>query len=382
MQKSRYEECLSWASERGLVLDSRIERKEVNGVYGMYATAPIPEGTVIASFPLDACIPILDKKLIYPGNKQEYKQRIHATAKELSKGAQSEYLGCVMLFNTLEEHQKYSFCFFSYEESLLLSKMNPLLQRSIAALQYSTNNIVASIKEVDPDLDIRFIMQAQLNGVDRCWGAYGFVPILDLFNHSNTKGSIIKEFDDGKRIGHQTKTNYEAGDQIMISYGEKDMYNHATNYGYFDSNDEHFIDYAARAVQVLDSPAKLAVAEYISNNYKCYIHEEKGVKKMKILETNLFFSESSPSTDLLSYFAKTSFCTQQEFATKQCHPDSISSTLISVIDSFIDANHIDDFELSEIPEKLQHFYHLLKKEKKMLLKNREWVINDLKIQIK
>jgi hypothetical protein len=260
--------------------------------------------------------------------------------------------------------------------------MNPLLQKSIASSQLYTSDIVASIKEVDPDLDIRFIMQAQLNGVERIWGSYGFLPIIDLFNHSNISGSILKNFDEGKRVGNETKINYEAGDQIMISYGEKDMYLHAMNYGYFDSNDEHFIDYAVRAIQTLDSPGKLAVAEYISDNYKCQIYEEKHVKKMKILETNLFFSESSPCTELLSYFAKTSFCTTQEFKTKQCQPDSILSTLFSVIDAFIGANHIDDFELSDIPEKLRYYYHLLKKEKTMLMQNREWLTNDLKIQVK
>ena len=53
-----YEKTLNWALENGLFLEGRIERKEVDGINGMYAKAPIPQGTVLASIPKDNIIPI------------------------------------------------------------------------------------------------------------------------------------------------------------------------------------------------------------------------------------------------------------------------------------------------------------------------------------
>jgi len=374
MPANQYEECLSYSKELGLELDPRVQRKQVNGIYGMYATEQIPEGTVFASFPLDSLIPI-SEDFSYSNETSDYTKRIHAAAIALSQGKKSESRAYVMLFETIDEYRDNSVFYFSDDELALLSQMNPLCHARVMQMRNLAHQVIDIIKNIDPELDENCIIQAVLNSYSRSWDAYGFIPIMDLFNHSHQKGSTIASVENTNRIGYKAKVSYSAGDQLWISYGPKDLYTHAVYFNYFDPTDTHFIDYGLRAVQTISNSANQAVADYIATIYDCQFFEQNGEKKFRVVTPNLLFLESGPSKELMAYFSKTSFCSGQEFSAKKCSSQSVCSTLIYVIDSFLSANKVDSIKLTEVPKKLHRFHQLLKKEKKILLKNREWVMN-------
>ena len=227
------------------------------------------------------------------------------------------------------------------------------------------------IKEIDPNLDEDFIIQAILNTNSRCWEEYGFLPIIDLFNHSSTKGSPIVKIENTESIGIKSKIDYKAGDQIFISYGCPDLFVNAVNFNYFDPSTEHYIDYGLRAAQSIKTSSSLAIAKYIATIFKCNFIELNGNLTFEIQEPRLLFTVNGPTQQLFDYFSKTSFCTQKEFSEKKCSDQSIYKTMIRTIDALLSTNKADSYKLKDVPKKLHRFHQLLKADKKLLLLNRE-----------
>lgn len=370
---NQYEDCLSWCKSKGLFLDSRIERKSVNGLYGMYATSKIPEGTVIASFPVASILPFRSEFVYSDHEKVKTTKWVHAAAIELRNGRESEHYGMVSLFEPLEAFKESSSYYFSNEDLEIIKEMNPLCYNHIIDMKNLDNFHLNKIKKLDPDLSEDLIIQAILNSDSRIFGNFGFLPIIDLFNHSDKKGSPLTNFVDTESVGYKTICNYEAGEQVWASYGAKDLFINAVNFNYFDPDGEHFISYGLRAVQTISSAGSLAVAEYVATQFKSNFFEQDGQKKFEILALGLYFTKNRPTDELLNFFTKTSFSNQQEYNEKKCSKRSIATRMTYIIDSFLNINKVDDFNLKDLPKKLHRFYHLSKMEKEMLLRNREWV---------
>ena len=370
---TKYEECLSRSNTLGLTLNSHIVRKEVKGVYGMYATQALSKGTNVVSLPLDSLLPSEDDKL-YPDNSTKW---AHLAAQQLSLGDKAPYKSHVMMFESLEDYQNHSAYFFSSEEAELLRQMNPFLFQAFMDYRHLIDKTIHTIQELDPELSRDHILQASLNTASRCWNDFGFLPIIDLFNHSDTLGVTLTKQEEDGRISFILPRDYAEGEQIWVSYGRSDLYSHLLNFNYFDPASEHFIDYATRAIQVIDSPVKLQLAEYIAQHFAAKVIEHKGIKRLFILEPGLFFLEKSPSKKLLDFFSKTGFTTSQEFASKQCSPYSACLSIGATLESFISANKVDQVKLTSLPAKVHRFHKALKKEKKILEQNKAWINQQL-----
>lgn len=378
---SAYDDCLALAKKHGLYLDERIERRKENGVYGMYATEVIPKGTVITSFPKDAILPKLTD-VTYPSTPAMW---AHSAAKEIAKGVDSKFCAHTKMTESLEELRQHSLFFFSDEEKNILSNMNPILGNAVNDYCYRAQNALKIIKELDPDLDENTIITALLNVFSRAWISYGLLPVMDLFNHSESKGVTLNTLDDDSLIGYTLKEDYQAGQQIWISYGRQDIHYHAIYYNYFDPTNNHIIDYAVRAVQVLDTPQKAQIAQYISEHYKTLIFEYAGQQRMTLRETGLHIHEGQPSEKLVRYFMQTGFTTLQELQSKRISPISATMTYLGVIQSFLSANQVEKFNVDDLPPKLHRFHQALTKEKKMLEANKSWAeqqLEQLKRQMK
>ncbi|MFE8073138.1 hypothetical protein QQM79_18910 [Marinobacteraceae bacterium S3BR75-40.1] len=48
--------------------------------------------------------------------------------------------------------------------------------------------------------------------------------------------------------------------------------------------------------------------------------------------------------------------------------------MLQYIEAFMNVNKVDNFGLNDLPDNMKYFYHMLKKERKMLSDNREWVL--------
>lgn len=375
MDEKKYSKCLTWAKNNGLDMDPRIERKQVNGVYGMYASAPIPKSTVMVSFPKKNLIPNRTD-VVYPPGTPEAVKRCHAAAIELSKADASEYFGCVAAMEGIETLRAHSYYFFTKEELQFIERLNPVLHQLIHESKYAADNLKQHIQRLDPNLNEDLIITVILNSFSRSWGQNGFLPVMDLFNHSDRKGLTLKNLVDDK-LGHVTGVDYQAGEQIFISYSRKDMLNHAILYNYFDPEGVHFIDYSVRAIQVINSNIKQKVFNMLSQHYHMQQYDINGVKHVRLAPHNLFFQENGPSLKLLDFFQLSSIKTEQELQTGRSETKTVFANILSTIDAFLSANKVENFELSDVPEKLHRFYHMQKKEWQILLSNRDWVCDQL-----
>jgi hypothetical protein len=375
MSEEQYQKCLSWSLERGLTLDPRIERKKVHGVYGMYAMESIPTDTIIASFPIKEQIPH-GKKTDFPKNTPDEVKVMYAAAVELSKGESSIYYGCVSMFETLQELKEHSFYFFTEAEFKWIQKLNPLLFRLALEQRNRIDVAKATIKKLNPKLDSNFVIQAILNYYSRAWhGGVGFLPILDLFNHSDRKGNTLIKPAGGTNLAHSTRIAYKKGEQVFVSYSRHDAAVFALNYDYFDPEGVHFIDYSLRALHSIRTGIKQKVFELIRVEYGGQFFDMNGVRHFKIAAKNLHFLENAPSFKLITYF-KMVIQIEGGLNKQTVNDQLVLESLLATMNAFISAIKVDQFDLKDLPEKLHRFYYLSQKEQKMLLSNRDWVIDN------
>lgn len=372
MLATTFEDYLALAQAHGLELDSRIQRRQVEGVWGMYAVEAIPKDTIIASLPRSELIP-KPEGVEYPVEIADKLQPVHSAARQLAAGSSASHYSHVVMFETLDEYRTHSAYFFNQEELDLIARLNPLLHRTTMQFRGLIQQVCADVKKLDPELDDAHILRAALNWQNRCWDKYGFLPVLDLFNHSDTKGSEMAEFPELDRVGHRTIVEYQAGDQVYISYAPKDMYRHALCYNYFDSNGVHYIDYALRVVRTIADPFTQALAQKISQLYPLAAFKASGKTQYQIREPRLFYLDEQPSEKLLKFFEATSFGSPIELQMGKCTKDSVRATMKATLEALLGANKVEQFSLDQIPVKLQRFYFMLKKEREMLQANLRWL---------
>ena len=215
-----------------------------------------------------------------------------------------------------------------------------------------------------------------MNYFSRSWHEdVGFLPILDLFNHSDRKGNTVIKPAGGQHMALKTRVDYKKGEQVYSSYSRHDMATFALNYDYFDPDGVHFIDYASRALHAIKTNVKQKTFELVRAEYGGQFFDMNGVRHFKIAAKNLLFLENAPSFKLLNYFK---MVIQIEAGlTKQNPTDQlILETLLANINAFISAIQVDKYDVKDVPEKLHRFYFMSQKEKAMLLNNRDWVIDN------
>jgi len=174
----------------------------------------------------------------------------------------------------------------------------------------------------------------------------------------------------------EAKQDYKKGDEIYLSYGRKDMYFHAIYYNYFDPNGVHYLQYGPRFVQVAASPIEKEIAKYTASKFELDIRQQGDKILYSCLDMDVCFLENAPSLRLIEYIQSNYFSSMQEWKARQCSALSLAQRLLDILNIMISANRIDEFELSKIPEHLSRFYPLLLKEKQMLQRNKEWVIDN------
>jgi len=372
MCEEQYQKCLAWGVENGLKLDSRIERKKINGVYGMYATEDIPGDTVIASYPVEQLMFQKEKR---PENVSDDVSAVYLASIELSKGQKSQYFYLLEMFESLEELKEYSFYYFTEAECLWIQKLNPILLRLVIERRYYIDELKEKIKKIDSTLSDDYVVQAALNYCSRSWGGgVAFVPVLDLFNHSYRKGGNISRIDNDSRVAHKTNVAFSKGEQIFISYSCADLASYAINYNYYDSEDFHFIDLAYRSLYLVKTELKKKVFEFVEKNYGGFFSNTNIGLHFRITTQKLFLFENAPSLKVIRYFEHITLLESKLKQEKNSDEASLSAILL-VIDSFLMANNVDQIDLKDVPNKLQRFYFLAKKEREMLLANRSWALD-------
>lgn len=368
-----YQKQLEWAKARGLFLDPRVERKCVDGVWGLFATDNIKAGSKLISYPESRTPKNLPDEF-YTELVDLPVKNIHKAAIEFAKGEDSEYWGHFAAFESLEDLKSVSCFFYNEDEIQLLGSMSEFLATAILEANGLIRSRMEAVKALEPSLDPDLILQVCLNYSSRAWDDSGFLPVIDYANHSDRLGSL-RQLRNGEYL-IEAKYDYKAGDQIFISYARKDIYHHATLYNYFDPNGTHYIHFGTRFTQQASTAAGKEIVKNTAQRFNLKVVPNGDIWMYFCQDLHVCFLETGPSLKLIDYIRLNYLPTDAERKRKYCSDQSLAKRLIEVINAMLNANKIDSFKLSDIPEKFHRFYHLLVKEKKMLEANKNWIIDN------
>ena len=363
----QYQSQLDWALAHGLFLHPSIERREVNGIYGMYATADIPKETLLASFPCDQ---LIDSTKGPFGDSEDARALnwLHAAACELGN-KNTTFNGVIAGFESLAELKRYSYYFFNEDDLATLNDMHPVLCMWVREAKQQADHIIDIVAKAEPSCSKEDIVCTYLNMRSRAFHPFGVVPVLDQFNHSDLLGQSDK-FSDGKLCVH-AKVDYQAGAQLFISYGAKDLYDHAIHYNYFDQGGPHFINFGKKAVHSAEGAVGQKVLAHIKRFFPVNELDIAGQKAFNLNAPLILLIEDSPSVDLVKALTEIS----RVRINKPAQETEVKAFAIdyfrTLLDDQLKLNQVDQVDESTVPDKLLRFYHLLKKEKAMLMANRQ-----------
>lgn len=363
---NEFQAQLEWATPRGLYLHPSIERKSVNGIYGMYAKAAIQSDTLLASFPSDQ---LLDSSQGPFGNADKTRSLnwLHAAVREITD-TKSSFSGIFAGFERLEDMRGYSYYFCTEDELKTLQQMSPILYNWVQELKQQAYEIINKILDVEPSYERDDVLKVYLNFRSRGFNPFGIVPVLDQFNHSDLKGGPNKH-EEGKLCAY-AKVDYQAGDQVYISYGAKDLYQHAIHYNYFDEEGPHFVDFGRKAVHTATGQAGIKKIHHLKKFFKVNELSINGIRAFNFHEPHMLLIEGTPSIDLVK--ALTEICRAQlnMRVSDQALKVHAARYFQQLLDEQLSLNKVDTLKEQDIPPRLIRFYKLLKKERAMLIENR------------
>lgn len=368
MPGSRFHSFLKQMMEFGFEMDCRIEQKEVNGLLGMHATESIPKGAVLGKFPTAMMIPACPSTDFSADPNREAHSLIHALAKQLAD-ENSRYRCYFEYCGSVEEREHRSVCFFTQEEFGLLEKMNPMLAQLALTSKHLWMQMIDAVAAKDGSLDKAHIMLASFIYRERCWGrGLGFLPGIDLFNH-NTKSLLtpqrtnIEGEDCVVLIADKT---IEAGEEIKISYGKKDMYKFAFNYDFFDPEDFHVISYSARVTQPIVDGFVQQVARNLEKHYQLSYFKMNGQTRFAINENHAFFLGQGPNKAMVDLVSRLAVNNAQALAQGRADEKTTARYMLYILQTFRSANRVQKVKRDSLPEKLRFYHDMLTAELKLL----------------
>lgn len=370
MDEGVFKQQLDYYFDLGLQLNPSAKRCDVGGYYGMVATRPIAKGEVLASFPVSKLLP-LQPELSQRNDIPMDIRYICSASGEFQQGDSSDFAMMFAQFESLEQLKSCSTYFYSQDDLALLKRANLILFNKVAELNAATNYRLQQVKQIAPTLEDDNILTVALNHYSRAWGELGFLPVVDMFNHSDTEGSPVEIVaDDASLIANK---DYREGDELFMSYGRKDMNLHAIGFNYFDPKGAHFINYGSRFVQVAKTAFEKQCFLFSASNHPLKHYEKQGNIYYRIANSEAVFTEDQPSDQLLGYLKDNCFGNVQELQAGRSSKAALKHRLLQSLEILLDVNKVESFKESDFPPNVRRFYHLLVKERQMLAANKQWV---------
>lgn len=308
---SSYANTIDWVrSNNGFYHPALIRKKDPSsGVYGIYTTEKITKGDLICRIPKE-CGLFFDKYET-PNNwniKLKMSYMILREKNAVLKGEKSDFAEIFANVTTLDEFKQYHPYFMTDAEKEELIKCNPIWSMLFANTSSILTNDLQHIKDFDDSFSDDLITEAIVINNTRTWSGM-FLPVMDFFNHSAVKGNIINT---NERVSSAyAKVDYEPGDQVYLSYGNKDMLMLSYEYGFYDENDYHFVfplvfNYTATtpldfaiAKKCMDLGMKGIIDE---NNGQSLVVGIQDFGKIEQLGKLVCLSKDGISTDLYKFF--------------------------------------------------------------------------------
>jgi hypothetical protein len=377
MTTASFEELLEWGKTQGLKFHPGVQRKIVNGIPGLYANRDIPARSILAQFPDKNLFP-LDSKFNYPKGVTFGFAYVHGIARELAKGDSGWFpTRNFYEIDSLKTHHSY---FYTEEELSELRKMNHLLYDYTVRHNRETNFCIQAICRIDNSMDNpecrQHLLKTLINHNMRAWGAgIGFIPGLDMFNHSDVKGCMLVRSQGLNAI--VAPEAIKEGEQIWLSYGKKDIHLHAINYGYFDPMGSHCIDLGYRFSQLANNDFQRKVFHYVKKKYPVTFETDAQQQiTYKLAPAAAFLLENAPNVYAIDFFRDVSFRNEMELSKKIYIPHRFRTRMLQYVDALLESNKVDAVDINQVPEKLQYFHHMLQREKQILFRNKHWLLEN------
>lgn len=372
MTPKKYKDLLEWADSVGYKLHSSLERKKVNGVYGFYATEDIKDGEVLFKSPARETIQ-LDPNYNYDETTSNWVKMIHTISVQHRLGEKCKYYRIFDAFDTLKELKEYSIYFASKEELDLLSKLSPVLRVLVDSMISDTNKLVESVLEIDNSLKKDDVLWVVLNWRSRAWDN-GFIPILDLFNHSNKKGNLkyyIPETGDNYLI---SRGDYKKGEQVYDSYDTNDMYHYAINYNFYDSSDWKYISLPMRMTFPIRSEFDEKTFELVSKRFQTTRFKNGDTEGYRILDNTLCLTEVGPTDGLIELAKCFSYESIEDLTEGKFSYHKFDDVLNGWLNLIENSNGVQSVEVPAYQTpRLQRFYDIQIAELGIISANKKWI---------
>lgn len=365
MNASLYAEHLKQAIHHGLEINPKLERRQVNGVWGMYATEDIAQGELIARFPESALLK--PDANAYGEQFSSSVRMIHAAAKERQKGAVSPFAYLFDLHESLAQMKGYSTFFYGEAELAQIRSMSSHLADVIVHENQRWRAVIQVLLEFDGSLDEDTVTTTLLNFSSRGIGTDGFVPVLDCFNHSSARGSFI-----GGAKGYVTylaRVAYPAGEQVYVFYGWRDLYDHAIFYNYYDAADEHFLRFGRREFISLQSEQAQNAYRYFSQKYGTQTATFGQQPFFCFKDDDARLAADGPTPRLQQLLADYGRLANDSRTARAVMLDTLSSWL----DGLDRGNHVEQCKRKDLPQPMRRFHDVLNKEKQLVRQARQWL---------
>jgi hypothetical protein len=253
-----------------------------------------------------------------------------------------------------------------------MAKMSPLLANE-GMLSYSSfQSITKTIAEADSSLSADSIALATLIYRERCWGQFGFMPGMDLFNHNTEAGlTLVSKTINGEKYAVYTSLeNFQPNEEIKITYGAKDIYAFATNYNFFDPSAFNIIDFSSRIYTPIKDDFKARVIKNLEKSYKVSAFFHQGITRIKVEDSGAYFLPNGPNSKMLKLASYLAISNETELKSESADSAAITKYLLTILDTIAHANRVTDYRLEDLPDNLKLFYHVLVYEKEHLTRNR------------
>lgn len=368
MSASAYAKHLEQSVQRGLEINSKLERRQVSGVWGMYARASIVEGELLVRLPKSALLQP-DPAAYGAQLVSASVQMIHAAAREAQQGPVSSFAYLFDLHEPLEQLKQYSIYFYGEDELNILRKLSPHLADVVWHEKLRLHAVVKGILFLDPALSESVVIATLLNFFSRAMGNNGFVPVLDCFNHSTAKGSFIDDRDGDTK--YLARVAYAPDEQVYGFYGGLDLYDHAINYNYYDPADDHVLRFGRREfIPLLNESAK-QIYQRFAQQYGTQLVQVGRQQFFCFKDADALLGAAGPAPRLQQLLVDYGVRANDARQPRQILKDTLSAWL----DALDQGNRVDLFKTNPLPASSGRFYDVLKKEKALIALGRQWLLS-------
>lgn len=368
MEAYDLKDILDMGSAYGLTLNSKIERRCVNGIWGMYATDTITDGEVLVSSHTP--------NLIEASDTLEY---LTKCAIEFEMGDKSKMYPWFRSIGEIDSYKNDSVYYISDDELDTIKLLSPIIAHKIKLYNNRILDIVSKM-ESEHNIQRETAELMVLISESRKWNA-GFMPVFDLFNHSLKRGNPMYKVtaDNGDTWLFLARGVYNKGDEIFVSYSVKDTLKYSLGFNFYNESDIHMIDITSRLLFKINDELDEAILKKLKESYSITQHTDISAYS---INKPIMLVDGAPSADLIKLVESISYNSIEDFNNNTISYEKFDTIMLDWLTSashktdIVKINEDGGIPVDKITPLVERFILLINKERTLIEKGFEWVIGN------